>query len=97
LREVREETGLTVEVVRLLWEQEFPDGRGYRRAKTYLCRWVAGVAAPGAEPELDHHLIEEIGWFLLNDREHWGAAILNDPKTSSFLDTLRKVLDSERS
>src|SRR5947209_6684246 len=50
-REMREETGLEVEVMRLLLDEPDPGIGMYQRRKTYLCRVVSGEAAPGYEPE----------------------------------------------
>lgn len=96
-REVREETGLTVEVDRLLWEEEVPTDAVYRRTKTYLCRVTDGVAAVGSEPEVDgaeHHVIEDIGWFPLERPELWGPEIDHNAITSKFLIRLSRELAS---
>lgn len=91
-REVREETHLDVEVVRLLWEEEVTGDVIYRRTKTYLCRSLRGVAQPGAEPELDHHVIQEVARFSLDRPDLWGPEIEEDAITSSFLRTLGRAL-----
>jgi 8-oxo-dGTP pyrophosphatase MutT (NUDIX family) len=91
-REAREETHLSVEVVRLLWEEPVSDDETYRRTKTFLCRPLAGNPRPGSEPEDQHHVIEAVGWFPLNEPERWGSEIENDAITSGFLHELRKSL-----
>ena len=91
-REVHEETQLIVDVERMLWEEHFPENPIYRRARTFLCRLVSGEASPGTEPETDHHLIEEVGWFPLHDPRAWSPAITNDPITYGFLTRLRHEL-----
>lgn len=91
-REVREETHLSVEVVRLLWEEPVTGDDTYRRTKTFLCRVLAGNPRPGSEPEEEHHLIEDIGWFPLNEPDVWGSESENDVVTARFLLELRGVL-----
>ena len=95
VREVREETHLDVEVLRLLWEEPVTGDATYQRTKTYLCRPVGGVALPGSEPELgehEHHVIEDLAWFPLDRPELWGAEVDEDPITSSNLARLRAAL-----
>jgi 8-oxo-dGTP pyrophosphatase MutT (NUDIX family) len=52
-REMREETNLEVEVMRLLLEVPAEPFSIYQRKKTYLCRILSGQAAPGYEPETE--------------------------------------------
>jgi 8-oxo-dGTP pyrophosphatase MutT (NUDIX family) len=91
-REVREETHLAVEVVRLLWEEPVNGDETYRRTKTFLCRALDGNPRPGSEPEEEHHVIEAVGWFPLTEPEGWGSEIENDAITWRFLHELRKSL-----
>jgi 8-oxo-dGTP diphosphatase len=51
VREMREETGLEVQVERLLLDEPAVPVVVYQRRKTYLCRIMGGAAAPGYEPE----------------------------------------------
>ncbi|MEJ2413434.1 MAG: NUDIX domain-containing protein, partial [Anaerolineales bacterium] len=53
IREMKEETDLDVEIVRLaVDEPDHPDS-AYQRRKSYLCQILGGEAAPGYEPELE--------------------------------------------
>ena len=65
-REVFEETHLSVEVDRLVLDEQAPCGDFYHRNKTYRCQIMGGQARPGSEPEVDtaeHSTISEVGWF----------------------------------
>src|SRR5882672_10175202 len=53
VREMREETGLEVQVERLVLDVPDYPGGAYQRLRTYLCRVVSGEAAPGYEPEVE--------------------------------------------
>ena len=95
VREVREETHLEVEVVRLLWEETVTGDATYRRTKTYLCRPVGGSERAGSEPELDeheHHIIEDLAWFPLSRPDLWGSDVEGDVITSANLARLREEL-----
>jgi 8-oxo-dGTP pyrophosphatase MutT (NUDIX family) len=93
-REVLEETGLVVRVVRLLMDVLRDDaGPGYRQHKTYLCDVVSGEALPGYEPE-DHgrYDISDVGWFSIEDRTSWPAEIADDAHTTAFLEAVAAQL-----
>lgn len=73
-REMREETGLTVAIERLLLDEPCPPGVLYRRSKTYACTIVDGEPQPGHEPEsefADAYAFTDVGWFDLNDPAAW--------------------------
>ncbi len=82
IREMKEETHLDVEVVRLvLDEPDHPDSE-YQRRKSYLCQIVAGEAAPGFEPELEAssvYAIQAIRWLDLAEEASWDLKIREDP------------------
>jgi ADP-ribose pyrophosphatase YjhB (NUDIX family) len=63
VREVREETGVTVEPVALLDLLHVHDERKPANVAVYLCRPVAGEAAPGIEET-------DVGWFALDALPH---------------------------
>jgi len=95
VREMKEETGLDVQVERLLLDQLTPTGRVYPRYKTYLCAVLGGEASPGIEPEPEAaqaYAIVEVGWFDLYDQASWGKKVLSDAITYSLLLKLRSVL-----
>lgn len=98
IREMKEETGLDVDVNRLILDEPgFPD-EPYRRLKTYLCRPVGGEAKPGYEPELegdDKYIISEVAWFDLRDKTGWGELVINDPYTYPQLERIREELGYE--
>jgi ADP-ribose pyrophosphatase YjhB (NUDIX family) len=98
-REMREETGLEVEVQGLLLDDQIRDpfDGSPRHFKTYLCRILSGEAAPGYEPEPEasaFYSIVAVGWFKLHDESSWGELILKDPLTYPTLQKVRAALDS---
>ena len=95
-REMREETGLDVQVERLLLDDPAPRGDGvYQRFQTYLCRPIAGEARPGYEPEpeaADVYAIAEVGWFDLRDEATWGEPVTTDRLTYPLLCRIQEAL-----
>jgi 8-oxo-dGTP diphosphatase len=94
-REMKEETNLTVEVMRLLIDEPSPPGEVYRRIKTFLCNPVGGKAAPGYEPEPEaasEYAISQVKWFDLRDSSGWGSKLIEDPFTYPVLEKIRHVL-----
>ncbi|MFN2113140.1 MAG: NUDIX domain-containing protein [Anaerolineales bacterium] len=95
IREMKEETGLDVEVVRLvLDEPDHPDST-YQRRKSYLCQVVSGEPAPGFEPELEAssvYAITAIRWLDLDDEGTWGPEIQEDPYIYPQLKRIQKLL-----
>lgn len=92
IREMREETGLDVDVERMLLEQlaDPPDGM-YTRWRTYLCRVVAGDAAPGGG-EGDGNSLVEVMWLPLFDECAWPTVIQRDPFLYPQLQSFRAAL-----
>src|SRR5262245_38042503 len=93
-REVREETGLTVRVEKLLFEVPAmpPDGV-YERWRTYLCIPMAGEARPGTEPGEEHLVsIREVRWFDLGSEHGWPADLRGDRFTYPQLVRVRELL-----
>jgi len=98
MREMKEETNLDVQVVRLLLDEAREPGRMYQRAKTYLCTIVGGEAQPGYEPEPEVaqvYAIVEVGWFDMREQASWGEKVSSDANTYSLLLNLRSVLGYE--
>jgi 8-oxo-dGTP pyrophosphatase MutT (NUDIX family) len=95
VREVREETSLSVQVGRLLLdEQADPQDETYQRLKTYACQMIAGEPRPGTEPEVDtpeHATIEALAWIDLRRPTTWDPLIVRDPITFHQLQRLRKI------
>lgn len=94
VREVREETYLDVEVIGVLSDEAVVD-RTYDRARTYLCRIVAGEARPGIEPEPELEGVYDISgvaWWPLDDPSAWEPAIIEDAKTMAMLTSVRAAL-----
>ena len=92
-REMQEETGLEVQVERLLMESLGPSGRTERR--TYLCRIVSGEPQPGYEPEPEasaNYGIMAVQWVDLRDEAAWGEEIRLDRYTYQELKRLQMVL-----
>lgn len=91
-REVSEETGLTVTVERLLFDDPAPPGDTYQRIRTYLCRPSSLTARPGSEPEPEAaalYTIQAVRWIPLDDEQEWGPQILADPLTAPLLRRIR--------
>jgi len=94
VREMREETGLEVQVVRLLLDDPDVPGGGYQRRHTYLCQVLGGEAAPGYEPEVEaqDYTIAAVGWFDLADPLLWDKQIWQDPITAPTVQQIRAAL-----
>jgi ADP-ribose pyrophosphatase YjhB (NUDIX family) len=62
VREVKEETGLDIEVGRLLWHAEEASERGQRFVNFFMARIRGGELALGADPEFDedHQVLREV-------------------------------------
>jgi len=89
-REIQEETGLTVAVVRLLWDDPAPPDRRRGPRKTYLCTILAGEAAPGYDPEPEAtkvYAITAVQWLDLRSEAAWDEQVRADATT--YADLLR--------
>lgn len=94
-REMREETNLEVQVMRLLLEEISPADGAYQRHKTYLCRPIGGEAKPGHEPEPEaasEYAISQVKWFDLKDPTEWGLKLIQDSFTYPTLQKIRHIL-----
>jgi 8-oxo-dGTP diphosphatase len=94
-REMREETGLDVQVMSLLFDAPDYPGGVYQRLKTYLCHILGGQAAPGYEPEAEaaqEYAIAAVKWFDLRDHHTWEPEVWQDPLTSSTVQQIRAAL-----
>ncbi len=90
-REMREETNLEVNVVRLLLD-EVADGRIRRPwMKTFLCEAVSSTPRPGSEPE-GFNSIVEAKWFDLRKVADWDQDLMDDPFTYPLVQRIRKKL-----
>lgn len=95
MREMQEETNLTVSVERLILDEPAESGSIYQRRKTYLCRIVAGEPSPGYEPEEEAssvYGITDVRWFDLRDHTTWDTLALNDAITFPILRSIQAVL-----
>jgi ADP-ribose pyrophosphatase YjhB (NUDIX family) len=66
VREMLEETGLTVRIGPLLWHAEFVSAdKGQRFVNFFLARAAVGEATLGADPEFDaaHQVLRELRFF----------------------------------
>jgi 8-oxo-dGTP pyrophosphatase MutT (NUDIX family) len=83
VRELFEETGLVVDVGRLLIHDVLPPGDFYAERKTYLCHVVSGVAAPGYDLEpfaAASYGITNLLWIALDQLETWSAAVTSNER-----------------
>lgn len=97
-REAFEETGLQVEVDRLLLDEQNILGRSYGRRKTFLCSTLAGEAQPGYEPEAAYasaYTFIEVGWFDLRQPDDWGEQFAQNPIAYDLLQQLQVILGYE--
>ncbi|HRQ22907.1 MAG TPA: NUDIX domain-containing protein [Anaerolineales bacterium] len=95
LREVQEETGLTVSVGRLLFTTPDMPGGTYDFLHTYLCQPISGTAAAGIEPETEFMpvlLIQDLDWFDLRDPSAWRSKDELGVITFPWLERLRDEL-----
>lgn len=69
IREVKEETGLDIEIERLLWVVEEVSERGMRLAFYFLAHAAGGEMHLGRDPEFDseHQILREVA-FLTKDQ-----------------------------
>ena len=90
VREVQEETGLSVRVERLLFDQPAePQDGTYVRWRTYLCAVVGGQASPGGG-EGDSAELIDLTWLpIIDDELSWPAAIRADPFLFPQLQAIR--------
>jgi len=80
-REMREETGLEVQIDSLLLDEPSPSDSIYQRWKTYRCTILAGEARPGCEPEAVYataYSFTEVGWFDLRQPATWNGRLEAD-------------------
>ena len=97
IREMREETGLEVEIACLLFDDQSLSRKldVYKRFLTYLCRIVSGEPKPGYEPEIESsqlYGITDVRWFDLRDETSWSEKILNDRITYPMMKRLQECL-----
>ncbi len=62
VREVREETGLDIQVLRMIWHVEEVSERGQRFVNFFTARVTGGKLALGEDPEFDdaHQVLREV-------------------------------------
>ena len=98
-REMLEETGLEVQVERLLLDEgQVQDSEAYQRFKTYLCSVGEGLAAPGSEPEFEPgegYEIVAVRWFDLRDETSWDTTVRAHHQMYPFLRRVRMALGYE--
>jgi len=96
IREMQEETNLTVQVERKLMDVPATrPGTPYQRWRTYLCTPIAGEAAPGYEPEeeaQESYEISAVSWFSLLDDSDWDKDLVNEPFIYPWLQEVRRLL-----
>lgn len=94
-RELREETNLEIQVVRLLDESTIPNDHTYKKRKTYLCEVISGRASAGYEPEEDAaalYEISEVAWFDLTSETSWDSSIFDNHIALPVLQKIRYKL-----
>lgn len=94
-REMQEETGLEVQVIRLLFAEDEARGSMQWHKLTYLCKILSGDPSPGYEPEPEsnaRYVISAVGWFDLRDPQTWEPLVKNNPYTYPLLQRIRTTL-----
>ena len=89
---MREETGLEVQVEKLLIEEVLPPGAMYKLLKSYQCIPIGGELYPGSEPEDNNFEITALRWFNLQDEEKWSAELRANPYAYPRLEEIRQIL-----
>lgn len=71
VREMKEETGLDVEIDRLIWHTEEVSARGQRFVNFFMGRIKGGELTLGADPEFDneHQVLREVGFMSREEIE----------------------------
>lgn len=95
VREVGEETHLTITVERLLLDDPAPPGDVYTRFCTYLCRPSTITASPGVEPEPEAaalYAITATSWHPLDGEATWNPDVASDPLTAPLLRRIRAAI-----
>lgn len=85
IREVREETGITVKIDRLLIDGPSHRHSPYQRFKTYLCIPVEGTASADGAESFD------VRWFDLWDDAQTSLEVLNNETTFVMCERIRKA------
>ncbi|MDR3072881.1 MAG: NUDIX hydrolase [Clostridiales Family XIII bacterium] len=69
IREVLEETGLVVDIERLLWHvEEVNEARGQRFVNYFFAKIIGGKVELGTDPELgEAQVLDDIGFFSKED------------------------------
>ena len=95
-REVREETGLTVRVERLLFDVPAQPADGtYVRWRTYECTVLDGEAIPGGGEGANADLVD-LAWFPLQNEHLWPNEITIDAVLHPQLQAIRVALSDHR-
>ncbi len=95
IREMKEETNLDVSVEKLLIDEPAPPDGVYKWTKSYICKPIGGIAAPGYEPEPEaaaHYSISAVQWCDLQEESEWGDDLRHDPFTYPQLVKVRQLL-----
>ncbi len=92
IREMQEETGLEVQVERLLREKSLAPNLMYKFVRSYLCIPIGGKLHSGSEPEDDNFLITAVRWFDLRDENSWSIELQRNPFAYPALKEIRQTL-----
>jgi len=97
IREMWEETGLDIQVEKLIIEEILPPNAMYKLLKSYLCIPIGGEPNPGSEPEDDNFEIIAVRWFDLHDEEKWSIELRTNPYAYPRLKVIRQALGYSKS
>ncbi len=90
IREMKEETNLTVQIECLLIDGPSHRHSPYQRFKTYLCTPTGGsIRADGAESI-------DLRWFDINDDSQMNLEVLNNETAYVMLERIRKALSDKQ-
>jgi len=86
IREIKEETNLTVKIECLLIDGPSHRHSPYQQFKTYLCTPIGGISIPDGKESID------IKWFDLNDETQVSLEVLNNETAYVMIGRIRKAL-----
>lgn len=91
VRELKEETGLDIEIITLLFDESDAPSKNYKRRRTYLC-FAEGDPIPGYEPGSRRFQIKQAAWFDLCNPKQWPSGFMEDHFVLPVLKRIQKEL-----
>ncbi|WP_426350655.1 NUDIX domain-containing protein [Alloiococcus sp. CFN-8] len=89
LRELREETGLKVEIKEILFDEPGNGFDPYQRYVTFLCTPLKDSVGAAGNETVSYRKILELKWISATDEKQWNKYIL----TEQFYPSMKKIKD----